>query len=405
MDEILLNCYLNYKKEQNVSLWKKIMKNSVLRWSVILMILIIVNAVGAVVISMIELKQRWEWLALALEMICCVILYMLTDRYEVKNGSENMKKYISDCRKLEQWLQGYRISSIEAIQLLHEKLMTQIEEIQEDCKEKRSRREKRLQSLILPIVLVIITSAIANRTEISEILSIAISIAFGFYLIYGLFSISPMCTELLKKRRVERIKYFARELKDILDLHYYENTGEKGSMDELILVKPTEKYAAEISAYRQELLDADSSMDGCGSLRRIPDPLEWIADAERKSRKETCPEGLVDAAQFLYIRKSDERLIGMIQVRHELNDFLEKYAGHIGYSIRPSERRRGYAKRMLNDALSYCREIGLDKVMVSCVKSNQASRKTILANGGEYESTVFEPDKWGHLERYWISLS
>lgn len=175
-------------------------------------------------------------------------------------------------------------------------------------------------------------------------------------------------------------------------------------MDDLILVKPEEKYAAEISAYRQELLDAGSAMDGCGSLRRIADPLEWIADAERKSRKETCPDGVVPATQFLFIRKSDDRLVGMIQIRHELNDFLEKYAGHIGYAIRPSERRKGYAKRMLNDALSYCREIGLDKVLVSCTEDNQASRKTILANGGEYDSTVFEPDKWGRLEKYWIRL-
>lgn len=176
-------------------------------------------------------------------------------------------------------------------------------------------------------------------------------------------------------------------------------------MDELILVRPTEKYAAEISAYRQEFLAADSSMDGCGSLKTISNPLEWIADRERKSKKETCPEGLVVATQFIYIRKSDNRLVGMIQVRHELNDYLEKYSGNIGYSVRPSERRKGYAKRMLSDALSYCKEIGLDKVMVSCTETNQASRKTILANGGKYESTVFEPDEMIHLEKYWIDLS
>lgn len=175
-------------------------------------------------------------------------------------------------------------------------------------------------------------------------------------------------------------------------------------MDEFILVRPTEKYAEEISAYRQEFLETDSSMDGCGSLRRISNPLEWIADAERKSKKETCPKGLVAATLFLYVRKSDDRLIGMIQIRHELNDYLEKYAGHIGYSVRPSDRRKGYAKRMLRDALTYCKEIGLDKVMVSCAETNQASRKTILAGGGKYESTIFEPDNKIFLEKYWIDL-
>lgn len=176
-------------------------------------------------------------------------------------------------------------------------------------------------------------------------------------------------------------------------------------MDEFLLVRPKEKYVERIFAYRQEFLQTDSSMDGCGSLKTISNPLEWIADGERKSKKETCPEGFVVATQFLYIRKSDNRLVGMIQVRHELNDFLEKYSGHIGYSIRPSERRKGYAKRMLNDALDYCKEIGLDKVMVSCTKSNQASRKTILSNGGKYESTIFEPNEKIDLEKYWIDLS
>lgn len=176
-------------------------------------------------------------------------------------------------------------------------------------------------------------------------------------------------------------------------------------MDELILTRPTEKYAAEITAYRKEFIEASDSMDGCGSLRRIADPLEWIADTERKSKKETCPKELVTAALFLYIRKSDERLIGMIQIRHELNDYLREYAGHIGYSVRPSERNKGYAKRMLKDALPYCKEIGLDKVMISCNDTNVASRKTILANGGKYESTVFEPEKKVSLEKYWIDLS
>ena len=137
--------------------------------------------------------------------------------------------------------------------------------------------------------------------------------------------------------------------------YYYKRR--KIDMDQFVLVRPAERYAAEISAYRQEFLEANSSMDGCGSLRRIADPTEWIADTETKS-KETCPKELVPATQFLYIRKSDERLIGMIQIRHELNEYLEKYAGHIGYAIRPSEREKGYAKRMLKDALLYCKEIG-----------------------------------------------
>ena len=81
----------------------------------------------------------------------------------------------------------------------------------------------------------------------------------------------------------------------------------------------------------------------------------------------TLPEGMVIATQFLCIRKSDNKLVGMIQVRHYFNEYLEKYAGHIGYSVRPSERRKGYASWMLNNIKPFCRSIGLDKILVCCL--------------------------------------
>jgi predicted acetyltransferase len=94
----------------------------------------------------------------------------------------------------------------------------------------------------------------------------------------------------------------------------------------------------------------------------------------------------------------------MLQVRHRLNDFLEKYGGHIGYSVRPSERRRGYAKEMLKMALPFCRQIGIDKILITCIDGNIGSEKTILANGGVYETTVHEPNENVDLKRYWIAL-
>lgn len=173
-------------------------------------------------------------------------------------------------------------------------------------------------------------------------------------------------------------------------------------MDELELILPEAAYAEAIRSYRQEFLDARDSMDGTGALRRLADPMEWLAHVESLSRPETVPEKWVLMTQFLCIRTSDRQLVGMIQVRHHFNDYLEHYAGHIGYSVRPSERRKGYATWMLGRVLPYCRSIGLDRVLVSCEESNEGSRRTILTNGGVYESTVFEPGKQLRLERYWI---
>lgn len=189
------------------------------------------------------------------------------------------------------------------------------------------------------------------------------------------------------------------------DLQIYKKLlKEIKEMEELILVQPSEKYFSELSAYRKEFLDRDDSMDGCGPLRRFEDMKDYLELSNRYLKKETVPEGLVVATQFLCIRKSDNRLVGMIQVRHYFNDFLEKYAGNIGYSVRPSERRKGYASWMLENVKPFCRSIGLKKILISCLDTNEGSRKTILKNGGVYENTVFCPDDNVNLERYWIDL-
>ena len=104
------------------------------------------------------------------------------------------------------------------------------------------------------------------------------------------------------------------------------------------------------------------------------------------------------------MRESDSKVVGVIQIRHCFNEFLEKYAGHIGYSVCPTERRKGYATQMLRLALPACKALGLDRVLISCVEGNEGSKRTILRNGGVYESTVFEPGEGVYLERYWIDL-
>lgn len=175
-------------------------------------------------------------------------------------------------------------------------------------------------------------------------------------------------------------------------------------MAELELMRPTNEFASQIVEYRQEFLDAGDSMDGTGPLRRMENPEEYVQACAEYENPKTVPAHLVEATQFMLVRKNDNKLVGMIQVRHRFNEYLEKYAGHIGYSVRPSERRKGYAKEMLRMALPYCREIGLDRVLITCIDGNVGSEKTILANGGVYESTVYEPNDNVNLKRFWITL-
>ena len=142
-----------------------------------------------------------------------------------------------------------------------------------------------------------------------------------------------------------------------------------------MLVLPSEDYLEEVRRYREEFLAAGSSMDGAGALRRCEDPREWLSAVR-----------------------------GMIQLRHTLNEYLRRYSGHIGYSVRPSARRQGVAKWMLAAILPHCRGLGLDRVMIACEPWNEGSRRTILANGGVYEKTVHEPEEDIDLEQYWITL-
>ena len=174
--------------------------------------------------------------------------------------------------------------------------------------------------------------------------------------------------------------------------------------EKLLLLRPTAKYIPQYEAYRREFLDFGGSMDGAGGLRRLESGRAWLDEVERFSRPETVPEGKVVSTQFILVREADDRLLGMLQLRHDLNDYLRRVAGHIGYSVRPSERRRGYAKRMLAMALDEARALGLERVMISCSVENEASRRTILSNGGVFESTVLDKKDGELLERYWIEL-
>lgn len=175
-------------------------------------------------------------------------------------------------------------------------------------------------------------------------------------------------------------------------------------MDQIKLVIPTGEYLDQAWAYRQEFLEIQNSLDGCGTLKRVDTPEQWLAENRACADPATLPDGKVQATQFLAVRESDGKLVGMIQVRHYFNEYLEKYAGNIGYSVRPCERRRGYAREMLRLALPFCKEIGLDKVLITCKPDNEGSRRTILSQGGVYESTVHEPNEGIDLERYWIAL-
>lgn len=170
----------------------------------------------------------------------------------------------------------------------------------------------------------------------------------------------------------------------------------------LELVRPDESWAAEVWAYKAEFEARSDHLDGTADLGAATDFSRWLADLRADGSPETVRPGRVPADTYLAVRRPDRRLVGMVNIRHALNDYLFQFGGHIGYSVRPGERRKGYAKEMLRLALNKCKGLKLDRVLVTCDSENEASARTIRANGGVLENRVPEGD--GFTERYWIEV-
>jgi predicted acetyltransferase len=176
-------------------------------------------------------------------------------------------------------------------------------------------------------------------------------------------------------------------------------------MEELLLVRPNEEHSEEIVSYRNEYLNGGNIFNGAGGLEGYDDPVKWIEHCRSVENIETLPgPDWVPADQYMLVRANNGRILGMINIRHHLNDHLAKYGGHIGYSVRPSERNKGYAKMMVMMCIPRCRELGIKKMLVTCRADNEASRRTIRSAGGVLEGTIYYEVKDVTLERYWITL-
>ena len=112
-------------------------------------------------------------------------------------------------------------------------------------------------------------------------------------------------------------------------------------------------------------------------------------------------KGWVRDSVFFLLDVDRDRLLGAVNIRHELNEHLLKCGGHIGDGIRPSERRKGYATEIIRLALLECKKLGIKRVLICCNKDNIGSKKSIINNGGVLENEVLDDDGIV-MQRYWI---
>ena len=153
-------------------------------------------------------------------------------------------------------------------------------------------------------------------------------------------------------------------------------------MDRLYFEVPSIERKADAIDYINEHYEYKSNIHGAGGLQKYLDDYEgWLKKLEEDNT--IIPnEERVPTKTFFLVRESDNRIVGMTNIRLALNDKLRKYGGHIGYSIRPTERRKGYNKINLYLGLKVCNEYGIKTVFINANLDNPASWKTMEALGG-----------------------
>lgn len=175
-------------------------------------------------------------------------------------------------------------------------------------------------------------------------------------------------------------------------------------MAELTLVKATELSASKVMQFRQKFLSVgECSINGSRGLHNYDNYEDWLWLIKECERPGNTLLG-VQASTYFAVRKSDNAVVGCIELRHTLNESLSVIGGHIGFSVMPEERRKGYATEMLKLVLKEAKEASIERVLLTCDIDNVASCKTIEKCGGMLEQKA--PFEWkGDIYfKYWIEI-
>lgn len=171
-------------------------------------------------------------------------------------------------------------------------------------------------------------------------------------------------------------------------------------------VFPTIEYKEKAIDYINEFYEYQSEINGSGSLDRYLKEAtyeEWLQKLIASIDIANIAPGKVPRITYFYVREEDDRIVGMINIRLATNELVREEVGHIGYSIRPTERRKHYGTQMLKGALEFCKPLRLNQVVLSCDKSNPASAGVIKNCGGVLEAEFYSEMFDEVIQRYVIN--
>ena len=167
----------------------------------------------------------------------------------------------------------------------------------------------------------------------------------------------------------------------------------------LSLVKLSEEYKRHLNEMMEEWYATGENIIPYVIRRNDYKDFEYYMD---NLEVKEGTENLVPDSTFFCLDEDRDIFVGAVNIRHYLNEALLRDGGHIGDGVRPSERRKGIATKMIGLALDECRKLGIDRVLMVCDKDNIGSAKSIMNNGGVLENEITVE---GVVEqRYWIEL-
>lgn len=179
-------------------------------------------------------------------------------------------------------------------------------------------------------------------------------------------------------------------------------------MEKFYLEEPSLQRKQEIIDYMQEFIDYSSEINGVGGLDKVfeGESFESVLERALKMKDKDYAKSInrCPGKTFFLIRENDNKIIGSCSLRWDLTEEMLRFNGHIGYGIRPTERRKGYNKINLYLALIEAQKQGLDKVMLGCDVNNYGSDKTIRDLGGVLERTEMDTSDNTLSNVYWINV-
>lgn len=167
----------------------------------------------------------------------------------------------------------------------------------------------------------------------------------------------------------------------------------------LNFVLPTECNREDVRSFYDEI---EKSGGECIGFRNRRNYDAWLMEMMNRHIGKNLPDGYV--RENFYLCYDRELMVGVFSLKFELTEFLLNYGGHIGYAVRPSERNRGVATKILKQGLEIAKQFGFNQVLCVCDDDNYASEKVILKNGGVFENELYDTDENIVVKRYWIQL-